>query len=72
MIEKVLKTKLKACAKFLVLTLYLNKCVVIILFPNLTKFQSVFHFYTPGKRQKTCDFSTFSGSIEMEHWPEMG
>ena len=26
------------------------------------------HFYTPWKRQKTFDFPTFSGGIEMEYW----
>ena len=32
----------------------------------------MFHFYTPGKRIKTKGFLTFSGGIEMEHWPKMG
>ena len=38
----------------------------------LTHFRPVFPFYTPWKRQKTSGFLTFSGSIEREHWPEMG
>ena len=39
---------------------------VLILFPLKTS-KNVFHFYTPWKRQKTFDFLTFSGGIEMEH-----
>ena len=31
----------------------------------------MFHFYTPGKRQKTFGLLTFSRGIEMEHWAEM-
>ena len=31
----------------------------------LTHFSPVSHFYTAGKRQKTKDFLTFSGGIEM-------
>ena len=31
----------------------------------------MFHFYNPGKRQKTFGFLTFSGGIEMEHWAKM-
>lgn len=38
----------------------------------LTHFRSVFHFYTPWKRQKTIVFQAISGVIEMEHWLEMG
>ena len=30
------------------------------------------HFYTAWKRQKTRGFLTFSRSIEMENWVEMG
>ena len=29
-------------------------------------------FYTPWKRQKTQDFLTFSGGIEMKRWDKMG
>ena len=32
----------------------------------------MFHFYTPWKRQKTKDFLTFSGDIEMEHSANIG
>ena len=32
----------------------------------LTKFNPIFHFYTP----ETKGFLTFSGGIEMEHWLE--
>ena len=39
---------------------------------NLTHFQTMFHFYTPWKHQKTSGFLTFSGSIEVEHWLKMG
>ena len=38
----------------------------------LTHFSRVSHFYTPWKRQKTKDFLTFSGGIEMWHWTKMG
>ena len=31
----------------------------------------MFYFYTPWKRQKTSDFLTFSGGIEIEHWLKM-
>ena len=34
---------------------------------DLTRFSSVFHFYTPWKRYKTLSFLTFSGGVEMEH-----
>ena len=30
-------------------------------------YSTVFHFYTPWKRQKSRGFLTFSGGIEMEH-----
>ena len=42
-----------------------------VYFPFLTHFSSMFHFYTPWKRQKTSKtfgFLTFSGGVEMEHW----
>ena len=32
---------------------------------TLTHFSPVSHFYTPWKHQKTFDFLTFSGGIEM-------
>ena len=32
---------------------------------KLTHFGPIFHFYTPWKRQKTKDFLTFSGGIEI-------
>ena len=38
----------------------------------LTRFRSMFHFYTPRKYQKTIDFLMFLGDIEVKHWPEMG
>ena len=38
----------------------------------LTNFKPMFHFYTPWKRQKTKDFLTFSGGMEMEHRLEIG
>ena len=34
--------------------------------------RSMLHFYTPWKCQKTKGFLTFSGGVEMEHWPNMG
>ena len=39
---------------------------------TLTHFSTIFHFYTPWKRQKTKGFLTLSGGIEMEHWTKMG
>ena len=41
-------------------------------FNKSTLFRPMFHFYTPGKYQKTDHFVTFSGGIEMKHWREMG
>ena len=35
-------------------------------------FTSMFDFFTPWKRQKTSDFLTFPGGIEMQHWREIG
>ena len=41
-------------------------------YTSLTHFSSIFHFYTPWKRQKTKDFMTFFwrgrwvGGIEMD------
>ena len=32
----------------------------------------MFYFYTPWKCQKTLDFQTFPGGIEIEHWAKMG
>ena len=48
-------------------------------YTSLTHFSSIFHFYTPWKRQKTKDFMTFFfggggrwvGGIEMEVWAEV-
>ena len=37
----------------------------------LTHFSTMFHFYTPWKRQKTFGFLAFSGGIEMEHSVKM-
>ena len=37
----------------------------------LTYFTPIFYFYIPGKSKKTKDFTTFSGSIEMENWCEI-
>ena len=31
-----------------------------------------FHFNTSWKREKTSDFLTISGGIEIEHWCKMG
>ena len=39
---------------------------------HLTHFRPMSPFYTPWKRQKTRGFLKFSGSIEREHWSEMG
>ena len=42
------------------------------MFPkHLTRFNAMFHFYTPRKREKTFGFLTVSGVIEMEHWAKM-
>ena len=39
---------------------------------KLTHVRPMFHFYAPPwKRQKTRVLLTFSGGIEMEHWPEI-
>ena len=35
-------------------------------------FQVNVPFYTPWKLQKSSDFLTFLGGIEMEHWLQMG
>ena len=35
-------------------------------------FQVNVPFYTPLKLQKSSDFLTFLGGIEMEHWLQMG
>ena len=32
----------------------------------------MFHYYTPGKCQKTRGFLTFSGGKEMKHWHKIG
>ena len=32
----------------------------------------MFHFYTPGKRQKTFGFLAFLEGIEMGRWREKG
>ena len=37
-------------------------------FNRLTNFSPMSLSYTPKKRQKTKDFLTFSGGIEMWHW----
>ena len=31
----------------------------------------MFHFYNPGKSQKSKGFLTFSGVIEIKHLPKM-
>ena len=36
----------------------------------LTHFSPMFLFYIPWKCQKTFGFLTFSGSLEMETWPD--
>ena len=41
-------------------------------FPLLTHFKPMFHLYTPGKHQKTCNFMIFLGRKEMNHWHEIG
>ena len=38
----------------------------------LTHLSLVSDFYNLWKRQKTKDFLTFSGGVEMWHWNEMG
>ena len=43
---------------------------------ELTHFNSMFHFYTPRKRQKTKSFQdisflTLPGGIEIEHWAKV-
>ena len=47
-------------------------CKYIICWNSLSYFWSMFPFYTPWKHQKTRGFTGFSGSIKLEHWPEMG
>ena len=39
---------------------------------ELIHYRSMFSFYTSWKSQKTRGFLTCSGTIEREHWPEMG
>ena len=42
-------------------------------FPSyVIHFSPIFHLYTLLIRQRSKDFLTFSGSIEMEHWVKMG
>ena len=48
-----------------------KKAVMENCFRRITYFMPMLHFYALWKRQKTSDFQTFSGSIEMEHWPAM-
>ena len=36
--------------------------------PFLTHFKPMFHFHTLWKRQKTCNFSIFSGREEIDYW----
>ena len=38
----------------------------------LSHFTPMFHYYTPGKCQKTRGFLTFSGGKEMKHWHKIG
>ena len=38
----------------------------------LTHFISMFHSFTPWKRQIRFGFLTFSGVIEIENWTKMG
>ena len=38
----------------------------------LTHFSPMFHFHTSWKRQKSFNFLTFSGGVEMEHWAKLG
>ena len=38
----------------------------------LTHFGPMFHFHTSWKRQKSFNFLTFSGGVEMEHWAKLG
>ena len=38
---------------------------------NLFVFNSIFHIYTPWKRQKSLGFVTFSRGTEMEHWAKI-
>ena len=33
-------------------------------------FRSMFHLYALWKSHKTSGFMTFSGGVEIEHWPE--
>ena len=37
----------------------------------LTHFSPMFHFHTSWKRQKSFNFLTFSGGVEMEHWAKL-
>ena len=53
---------LKGCVAFVTLTT----------FASFTYFSLMFKFYTPWKRQKTFDFLTFLGGIEMEHLSKIG
>ena len=39
---------------------------------SINPFYPIFYFYTPWKYQKTFRFLTFSGGIEIEHWPIIG
>ena len=53
---------------------YLKYCFTTFLVNCLflTHLMPMFRFFTPWKCHKTRGFLTFSGGIEMEHWPEIG
>ena len=48
------------------------KSLILKIAVRLTQFSPVSYFYNPGKRQKSFDFLSFSGGIEMWHWTKMG
>lgn len=39
---------------------------------GVTHYKPISRFSTPWKRQKTRNFLTFLGAVEMEHWSGMG
>ena len=66
------QTRLRRRSLFLFLRLKMMSLRRSITVYWLTQSSSVFHFYTPWKRQKTFGFLTFSGDIKIENWVKIG
>ena len=50
----------------------ISRQLLLLPLQSLVHFQPMFHFYTPGKHQKTGGLLMFSGGIEMKHLVENG